>query len=422
MTRYLRLSVDDFDAIASALPYPRAVEKLREARLSQSVLGIVSLARAGLDAQAADLLAAAHEGDYVAVNQVLADPWVNVWAARVARDRAGVPDRDRFRLVAAAAAMRAGVEPLPYPLAPAAGSLLLPTLGALNGAGATDTVTLAGLVDQPGWQPIRHVDLGAPGVGPSIRLDDLDPYRDVHGPPAAGRLDDTALAHWRRMLRAAYELLAQYAPGYGAEIAAGLVSIVPLQDRPGGALSSTHGDGFGGFAMTRPQIVPDLAATMVHEFQHSKLNVLERWAPLCEVGGPARYFAPWRPDPRPLRALLHGAYAFVAVAQTWHALRAAPEWEQSATRRFAYVRAELDRACADLAFAPGLTRAGELLTERLGRTVNALLDEPVPRPVEHQAQRQLARTERQWRARHAPGTRRQAVTGAGTGREPGQWR
>ena len=50
-------------------------------------------------------------------------------------------------------------------------------------------------------------------------------------------------------------------------------------------------------AVERPS---DLAVALVHEFQHSKLAALHRLVPLYDRTDPARYFAPWRPDPRPM--------------------------------------------------------------------------------------------------------------------------
>ena len=52
---------------------------------------------------------------------------------------------------------------------------------------------------------------------------------------------------------------------------------------------------------------PALAAALVHEVQHSKLNAVIDIVPLVRPGvGHRRYYAPWRDDPRPPAGLLQG--------------------------------------------------------------------------------------------------------------------
>jgi HEXXH motif-containing protein len=57
------------------------------------------------------------------------------------------------------------------------------------------------------------------------------------------------------------------------------------------------------------------AAVMVHEAAHQRLDAAFRAAPLLRPGlDDALYASPWRSDPRPIRGVLAGVHAFVAVA------------------------------------------------------------------------------------------------------------
>jgi HEXXH motif-containing protein len=57
------------------------------------------------------------------------------------------------------------------------------------------------------------------------------------------------------------------------------------------------------------------AEAMVHEAAHQRLDAAFRIAPLFKPGlNDAIYASPWRSDPRPIRGVLAGVHAFVAVA------------------------------------------------------------------------------------------------------------
>ena len=157
-------------------------------------------------------------------------------------------------------------------------------------------------------------------------LEDLDPYRDLDDPLPPARLDLDEAEAWQRLFDEAAALLA--APGGD-----GPRPVRPPGDPGGGALGAYrhaaarpahragvrlqrrllrgHGD--------RPARRPAraLAETLVHESQHSKLAALLHLFPLLDDDREERYYAPWRPDPRHLTGLLHGAYAFAGVAGFW---------------------------------------------------------------------------------------------------------
>ncbi|HET9254276.1 MAG TPA: HEXXH motif-containing putative peptide modification protein [Pseudonocardiaceae bacterium] len=67
---------------------------------------------------------------------------------------------------------------------------------------------------------------------------------------------------------------------------------------------------------------PRMAALILaHEVQHAKLAVLAELFPLAHNTPGPTFYAPWRPDPRPPLALLHGIYAHLAVTAFWRTQR-----------------------------------------------------------------------------------------------------
>ncbi len=68
-----------------------------------------------------------------------------------------------------------------------------------------------------------------------------------------------------------------------------------------------------------------MADRIIHEFHHHRLFSIEDGDPLLEPNTSpgerlARYYSPWRDDPRPIRGLLHGLYVFIAVGRFWQAI------------------------------------------------------------------------------------------------------
>src|SRR5690606_21063095 len=201
----------------------------------------------------------------------------------------------------------------------------------------------------------------ASDAGPvPIPLEDLDPYRDLDNPVPPARLDaDEALA-WQRLFDGAAALLADPPPGPAAGDAgprspgtwlpgrldpARIKALVPWgrtaaqpPPPPDVRVSASSGDAYGSMVVARPAGALALAETLVHEFQHSKLAALIHLFPLADDDRAERYYAPWRPDPRHLTGLLHGAYAFTGVAGFWRDRLAHPDHGPAAAYHFALRR------------------------------------------------------------------------------------
>lgn len=377
---------------------------LRSTRLSRSLLLACRIAtdEPGL-IDAVAVISRVQDSAVQVASSVLTYPWVSTWASAVVRQGSG--DRDYLRAVAVAAALRAGIDDHGLLLAPdSTGRIHLPTLGMLTvGGGRPRAVTRIDL-DSERWTPLRVITVQTFGRTAHISLDDLDPYRDCHGHPPADRLGDAAWRSWLNVITQAWQLLNAYAPDDAADLLAGLTSIVPLRRRAAGArLSASCGDAFGGFGATLPADAAECAIDMVHEFSHSKLNTLHELAPLYLPNDDLRYFAPWRPDPRPVGGLLLGAHAFTAVAKLWRALSADPHLAVRATSQFAIVRTQLRDVVPDLLAAPGLTEVGRTLAATLAGEIQTLDRVPLPAHIERAANDHLARLRRNWRQRIALG-------------------
>ena len=291
----LGLTADHLDQLRAGAGDRATVEVLRAGQLGKHFLLLhqVVLAAAQLDPATAQrarawfaTIAGAERTSPAEVRHVLGYPTVGMWAA------------------GCLAALRAGRPPAE------AG---LPHLGDL--AAACTSATGPAASSKP-----THVRVDVDGVVLDVLLDDVDPYRDRHGLGATGRLTPPEAETWRRALADAWRLLVRTVPRYAEGMATGLRCVVPL--RPDGdahGVSATSEHGFGGVSISA--VAPDaLAVGLLHEFQHSKLNALTYLLDLW-TDAPRRHYSPWRDDPRPVGGVLHGAYAYLAVAEFWQLRR-----------------------------------------------------------------------------------------------------
>ncbi|MEV4516084.1 HEXXH motif domain-containing protein [Dactylosporangium sp. NPDC049525] len=350
------MTAEDLAELATGAGGPRVIGLLRDGQVGKQLLLFVEITRmasAPGDALASQVrawfavLADADRRDPHTARQVLAAPNVGVWAAQcLAGLRSGRSAAQSavpyLGAVAAAVAVRTGMAArIAVPVID--GRVALPTLGALSvppGAAAafldstagewllavdgvavplrrTPDGTLAapggGAPDGFTWHPASRLRATSAGHVLDVLLDDLDPFRDRHGLGAVGPLDRSQALRWQAMLDAGWSTLTGVAPGYAPAIAAGLTCVVPLRGEPDGhGTSATAEHGFGGLSIG-PAGADAFAVGLLHEFQHSKLNGLLHLVDLFDDDG-QRHYSPWRDDPRPLAGLLHGAYAFLAVA------------------------------------------------------------------------------------------------------------
>jgi HEXXH motif-containing protein len=430
-----RISGEAFDALASNRGDPAAIQSLRAAQQSKHLLLLRYIAHAwpgsATEREAAlAVLAEAQTRAPDVVAELLGQPLVGAWAAWTTRrlrrrTSSDVPvevDCGHLGAIAAAAAHRTGIEARLTAYV-RHGLVMVPTVGAarlplpdcrpvsvtttsgelrLSGGGVGVDVPADPRTAGDGWLPLRRLTGEAGGQRLTVTLDDLDPYRDSHHIPAAGRLSQRRWARWQELFGHAWEMLCRHAPTYAADLPGGLRSLVPLADAGAGpARSATARHAFGTFGLTEPESAADFAITLVHEFQHAKLSALLDFVPLYDASSGETYYAPWRMDPRPIGGLLQGVYAFLGVADVWRLLRADPALRQVAEREFAEVREQVHVALTALTGSGHLTAQGARFAAGVRAKLDALRAVPLPDHVVGRARAALRRNREDWRRRNA---------------------
>ncbi|WP_326696747.1 radical SAM/SPASM protein FxsB, inactivated metallohydrolase extension form [Streptomyces sp. NBC_01754] len=285
--------------------------------------------------QAWELAGALEETDEGAegLERVLTHPYTRTWLLDVLEGlRAGRQDAvgQALRLPAyvAAAAVRAGLDVV-VPAGYQDGRLLLPTLGELRiGAPGTSgavrvrrsgdgfTVREEGgaerripfaEADGPGWLPVRHLCRAG---APSVALDDVDPYRDCFGAPAAPRLGPAGAAAWSETVAGAWALLTEAVPAYTADAAGSLTTLTPL--RPGRNARRPHGYGAAGLSTAGG--VRETARALLRELRRTRLRALLDVTDLYALDGAWTYPLPWeRNSTVPFSGLLAETYERVGL-------------------------------------------------------------------------------------------------------------
>ncbi|GAA0903112.1 HEXXH motif domain-containing protein [Virgisporangium aurantiacum] len=422
MIQFHRVPADRLAALASGLGGPASVSELAVAQNSKRLLllrHLVEAARLGEGRSAEDVLVRADRNDRRVVAELISPPLVGAWTAQTVRrlvGRQASVDSDLRQLgaLAAASAIRTGQDARLQAWA-IGGGVTLPTLGtALVGAdgpvvidvsdgvasiaGPARTVRVA--ADDRHWMPLRRLSAQHDDLAVTVNLEDCSPYRNSYHAPPVGRLGPDELQWWRQLFADAWSLLVRLLRRRAAEMSAGLRTLIPLALADGDmARSGTARDMFGALALTRPTSAPDLAITLVHEFQHSKLSGLLELVRLTRPDSAELHFAPWRVDPRPTAGLLQGVYAFLGIADAWHGLRAAPELALQATREFAIARRQVDAGLAALEGSRELTTEGREFVAGLRGAAERLLAEPVPDEDEDASRRALEICRRAWEER-----------------------
>lgn len=402
---------------------------------------------AGTDAlshrDAWSLLGRAQQQSAQAFEDVLMCPHTGMWLSVALRRLRGATTYEEAPLwvavghlsaLAAAAATRAGLDfSLTVPVR--RGRVPLPTLGCavlgdaaepwgtarveardgrLRMSGGRDTVT-AGPEwsrDAPGWHAVRRLRLDGTGPGKFLALDELDPYRTFPHPSPPRLLSAADARLWQDLLTDAWEILLRDEPESAEAMDVGLLSLAPTPARERYRPHSvTAGDAFGGVMASRPDDAAQLAATLVHEFQHTKLGGLIHLGPLSEP--PARqgageeqreelFYAPWRDDPRPLSGLLQGIYAFAGVARFWCAHRHAADAAHAPMAHFEFAlwRAQVSSTVRLVHRHEHLTPLGLRLLGALRGRCEQWMAEPVPTAELAMADEAAADHRARWRAHH----------------------
>nr|WP_018502579.1 HEXXH motif domain-containing protein [Parafrankia discariae] len=253
------------------------------------------------------------------------------------------------------------------------------------------------------WRPVRVLRAGVTAGQPPVLLEDVDPFRTAGALEPAPRLTAAEFGRWRVLFEEAWGRLARDHPHRVHAVAAVLRGLVPLaSSTERGAVSASSLQAFGSVLLSTPADGAGLLVSLIHEVQHSKLAALDDITPLTTRRSPAVHYSPWRLDPRPLEGLLHGAYAFVAVAAHWYerfqlgsgrgALLAAHE--------FVWCRESVRQAVTTLEASDVLTVAGRRLAAGIVRQLRQWQDVAVPEPAAWLGRLQATDCRLRWRLRN----------------------
>ena len=156
-----------------------------------------------------------------------------------------------------------------------------------------------------------------------VLLEAVDPHLARFSQPLDPIAAPADLQRWRECIQSAWQVLGRQEIWDLDAIADTVSTIVPLAQRDDGELvSESTPAAFGAIATMLPPDPVIMAETLIHEFQHLKLNALLDITQLTAPdGGRALVYAPWRQDPRPVTGLLQGTYAHLAIARFWDAQR-----------------------------------------------------------------------------------------------------
>ena len=317
-----------------------------------------------------------------AVEKVICHPAVGAWALdtirRIQRRESAGGFSQKINALVAATAIRVSL-PLSTSLPIVDRAVVIPSVGRALFPGhctensatvrvtGAETVIIAGTSgvqippnpsdDADGWQGMRVLEAVSGNARLRLIIDDIDPYRF---PPSAGlsaRLDPEEIRHWTAVLVDAWTLLLQDHRRMATEVRTIVTTLTPLHRSVLYTSNATSRATFGCVALSRPSDGRGLALALIHEVQHAKLAALSDLVALIRPNAQGLYYAPWRDDPRPAEALLHGTYAHLGVAGFWRKQRYADAGRQSNLLAHAeYVRwldataeaANTLRQCADL--------------------------------------------------------------------------
>lgn len=396
-----RLPVAEFERICGGAVTEATMVLLEKTQYSQRKLALRALLERLEDTpgvvgvpvspdHAWQILAKAERRDPAALAEILLYPPVGVWLTRALHhthpDRSGAqtwPELGYLQLIVAAAAVRCDIEctiqvPVRHGVIalPTLGQVRLPTdfpigLAEVRCAArsvrvlACDEVVAVDFqqgIATSAFSPTKRYRHTSRGLTLAAPIEDQDPYRGFGSPQAPAELDQTDLAEWRKMLDEAWDVLTVWHPELARELSAGLRTLVPIR-RDLGIVGASSPAAFGGIVLSATGSAVELAETLSHELQHSKLNGLLGVVTLAADDGGCRFYAPWRDDPRPLTGLLHGIYAFTGGVEFMRVQRNASREPDVRRIDFAFAqrRHQLRQAINLLAGTDALTEHGRRL-------------------------------------------------------------
>ncbi|WP_330179447.1 FxsB family radical SAM/SPASM domain protein [Nocardia sp. NBC_01503] len=386
------LSDSQFDQLAAGFGDAETINWLAQAQSSLQRELLAGVGRFGPQKDenftaAWDVLVSLDASAPEAVARVLAHPYTRVWATAllegVSKGELVAADVRHLQAVAASAALHAGRE-LRLPIPVRDGIAPLPTFGAVK-AGAEEQVWIeTGSIDDLDLlHPVRLLT----ATDLTVPLEDTDPYRIGHS-FAADRLGDAEAQRWQVAFAEGIDFIDAHLPGYAPGLRAGLRAVMPMEPEDSYDRSASLRAAFGAVGIAlRPALV-SAALPLIHEFQHVKMGaILDMFALFDRADTEPRYYAPWRPDPRPIEGLLQGTYAHIGVTDFWRVHRTLAEGaqRQASEREFVRWRLMTAEAIRQLQGSGSLTPLGDRFAAGMSATVRPWLAEPVDAEAESAA-------------------------------------
>jgi hypothetical protein len=145
-----------------------------------------------------------------------------------------------------------------------------------------------------------------------------------------------------------------------------------------------------------------LAATLIHEFQHSKLHGVLDLVPLHTAGEERVHYSPWRDDSRPLEGILHAIYSYVGVTEFWEVQRGLADCPEPDFAEFEFHRwsRQLGAAIDDLLNSGALTSDGIAFVQGMAARVRRWTYLPSAARPQRLADLAIADHRVRWRIRH----------------------
>lgn len=155
----------------------------------------------------------------------------------------------------------------------------------------------------------------------SIELNAVDHDHRLNGRTALvyEELDEISLVKWQSVLEESLGWIEQANALLYEEIIGWTTAFVPVVSKSVEVhLSVTFHQSPSIMALSWTPDSTVMSEAIVHEYHHQKLNALMDVTDLMAGAySEAIYYSPWRPDPRPLSGIYHGAFVFQAVLAYW---------------------------------------------------------------------------------------------------------
>ena len=183
--------------------------------------------------------------------------------------------------------------------------------------------------------------------------------------PAVEPLSGGALFPCFRTLQSSVTLLEKYHPD-ALEDAGVLCPVLYAvrTDSPEVSHSAGLQSARGGIWLSFPPNPLVVAETIIHEASHVLFHLMEDVVSFVEEPDVKRFEVPWRPDLRPLRAVLMGYHAWVRIEDFLKRVEGS-DLGQRASERRAIIGEALNQARPILEEATGYSSAGRLLMDAL---------------------------------------------------------